>query len=442
MKVSKIGLISKKLENINEQFPVQDMLIQTGQISQFGSGVYAYGHIPYLVEKNIRQVISDTLTKFGACEVLLPLLQPEYMWIESGRLQKYVDDKVMFRVLSKNGNFCMAPTAEEAVVAFVKDRLNSHKQLPFTFFQIGTKFRDEIRCRGFMLRGKEFQMLDAYSFGRDNNDLEAEYENIKLAYAEIFKTLGLKVQPVGADNGGMGGSKSEEYMCISSVGEDNVLFDEISGKAFNSELLDREDAEEYLKTTYGISDISNLKAQKAVELGHVFQLGDKYSSTMGLTFTDKDGKEQLVQMGCYGIGVSRTLAMLYENSLIDKESKSFEGISLPLSVAPYVLYIVVKTDDVEILSKATDIYDKLDASGVKVLFDDRNEISIGAKVKDCLVTGTPYVAIFGNSLKNGNIEVENTRTKEKFAFDENSFIETMIKLQSLKASKSLEEIVK
>lgn len=221
----------------------------------------------------------------------------------------------MFRCLTDKGNFCLAPTAEEAVVSYAKSRLSSYKQLPVTYFQIGQKFRNELRTRGFLLRGKSFDMMDAYSFGKNQRDLEMEYENMKQAYLEIFKKLGLKVQAVGADNGTIGGSKSEEFMCISNIGEDNILFDLNSGKVFNSELLERADYKDYIKTNYGIENTDSLEPRKAVELGHIFQLGDKYAKSMKATYIDENGKSQYYVMGCYGIGVSRTLAMVYENSI-------------------------------------------------------------------------------------------------------------------------------
>lgn len=272
MKVSQIGLISKKINNLDEQIPVQDMLMQTGQIEQFSSGVYAYGHVPYLLKKNIDNIISKVLSNHGSSELSLPLLQPESIWIESGRLDKYVSEDVMFRCLTDKGNFCLAPTAEEAVVSYAKSRLSSYKQLPVTYFQIGQKFRNELRTRGFLLRGKSFDMMDAYSFGKNQRDLEMEYENMKQVYLEIFEKLGLKVQAVGADNGTIGGSKSEEFMCISNIGEDNILFDRNSGKAFNSELLERVDYKDYIKTNYGIENTDSLEPRKAVELGHIFSI--------------------------------------------------------------------------------------------------------------------------------------------------------------------------
>ena len=185
MKVSSIGLIETKIKKLDNQFPVQDMLLQTGQIEQFASGIYAYGHIPFLVKKNINDIIINTLTKYGCSLINLPLLQPENIWINSGRLDRYVSEDVMFRCLTDKGNFCLAPTAEEAVVEFVKSRLTSYKNLPTTYFQIGEKFRNEMRTRGYLLRGKSFEMMDTYSFGKDEKDLDTEYERIKEAYCKI-----------------------------------------------------------------------------------------------------------------------------------------------------------------------------------------------------------------------------------------------------------------
>lgn len=412
MRVSNIGLISKKITKVDEQFPAQDILLQTGQIEQFGSGVYAYGHIPYLVKKNIDNIINEVLTKNGCSELSLPILQPEQIWKESGRLDKYISEDVMLQCLTNKGNYCLAPTAEEAVVHYIKSRLTSYKQLPVTFYQIGPKFRNEIRTRGYLLRGKSFDMMDAYSFGRNYDEMKQEYEKMKNAYLEIFNKLGLKVQPVGADNGSIGGSKSEEFMCISNIGEDNILVDDITGKAFNSELLERTDCNEYLKNNHGITNVEGLKIKKAVELGHIFQLGDKYTKSMNAIYIDENGNKKNYIMGCYGIGVSRTLAMLYENSLIKKNGK-IEGISLPISISPYLLYMIPKLDDNDKSQQSQFVYHMLNSNGIPVLYDDRNYLSIGSKIKDSKMIGIPYVVIFGKTLDEGYVEVENNLTGEK-----------------------------
>ena len=412
MKVSSIGLISKKLEKLDEQFPVQDMLVQTGQLYQYTSGIYAFGHIPFLLEKKINQIICETLTKHGASELSLPLLQPEQIWEESGRLAHYVDGGVMFRSITKNGNYCLAPTAEEAVVAYARTRLKTYKQLPVNYFQIGAKFRNEIRARGYLLRGKSFDMMDAYSFGRNKEELETEYQNMKSAYFEIFEKLGINVLPVGADSGSIGGAKSEEFMTLSNIGEDIVYYDETTGKAFNSELLERPDFKEYLHDNYGIDDFDRLVQKRTVELGHIFQLGEKYSSTMNGYFVDDDGKQKPYVMGCYGIGVSRTLAFIYENSIVQRDGK-FEGIALPVELAPYTFYFVTKNDDAEKLEFANKMYETLSQQNVSILFDDRKDVSIGMKIKDSKICGTPFTVVFGRSIDEGNLEVENNKTGEK-----------------------------
>lgn len=427
MKVSQIGLISKKITNLDKQFPVQDMLLQTGQVEQFSSGIYAYGHIPYLVEKNIESIISKTLTKYNCSILSLPLLQPENIWQESGRLEKYISEDVMFRCLTDKGNYCLAPTAEEAIVKYAKNRLTSYKQLPVTYFQIGEKFRNEIRTRGYLLRGKSFNMMDAYSFGRNQKDLDEEYENIKQAYLEIFNTLGLKVEPVGADSGAIGGNKSEEFMCISDIGEDNILYDASTGTSFNEELLERPDYQEYLKNNYGINDTTTLKKRKAVELGHIFKLGDKYSKSMNATYIDEFSQNKNYIMGCYGIGVSRTLAMLYENSIVTKDNK-FTGIALPINISPYLIYIIPKDDDSEKLNIATSVYQELSTNEVPVLYDDRINLSIGSKIKDSQILGIPYTVVFGKTLEDNHLEIENNKTHEKIKIELNELIPILKKL--------------
>lgn len=443
MKVSKIGLITRKLESLDTQFPVQDMLIQTGQIIQYSSGIYGYGHIPFLVEQKINEIISQVLTKYGCAEVSLPLLQPESLWLESGRLDKYVASDVMFQSLTSKGNYCLAPTAEEAIVSYAKPILTSYKQLPVTYFQIGPKFRNEIRTRGYLLRGKVFNMMDAYSFGKNQADLNFEYDKMKEAYLEIFKILGLDTQAVLADNGDMGGKRSEEFMCLSPIGEDKILVDEKTNKAFNSELLDKPDYIEYIKECYGIEDINALVTKKAVELGHIFQLDDFYGKVMNATYIDEKDQQQPYVMGCYGIGISRTLALLYENNIKKSQDNKFEGVVLPINISPYLVYIIPKLDQKEKVDKALEVYNELIANGVKVLYDDREDITIGAKLKDSKIVGTPYVAVFGNTLDQGFVEVENNLTNEKIKIFIEEFSQVFKVLEQTKNSNNtIENIIK
>ena len=351
MKLSQTGMGTTKLSNIDEMYPGQSILLQTGQIVQYGAGLFGYGTIPLLVRRNIEKIIVETLNKYGCIEVLLPTLQPDTIWKNSGRYEHYVNDGTMLITESNKGTFCLAPTGEEAMLEFAREKLKSYKNLPVTYYQIGEKYRNEIRTRGYLLRGKSFPMLDAYSFDIDEENMAKSYQNVRTAFLEIFEKIGLKVIPIVADNGAMGGKKSEEFMLISNQGEDKILYNEETKIGLNTEILEREDYKTYLKEEYGIEDISNFKEIRTMELGHIFQLGTRYSEMMNGKYINQEGKESLYYMGCYGIGVSRTLAALYEECLINDEKWGPCGFILPESVAPFKVQIVAKMENEEKATK-------------------------------------------------------------------------------------------
>ena len=403
MKLSQTGMGNTKLNNIDEMYPGQSILLQTGQLVQYGAGLFGYNTIPLLVRRNIEKIIVDTLNEHGCIEVLLPTLQPDTIWKNSGRYDQYVNEGTMLITESNKGIFCLAPTGEEAMVEFAKEKLKSYKNLPATYYQIGEKYRNEIRTRGYLLRGKSFPMLDAYSFDLDVQGMQESYENVRKAFLEIFEKIGLKVIPIVADNGAMGGKKSEEFMLISEQGEDKILYDENTYIGLNTEILEKENYQEYLKEEYGIEDISNFKEIRTMELGHIFQLGTRYSEMMDGKYVGKDGKESLYYMGCYGIGVSRTLAALYEQCLINDEKWGPSGFVLPESVAPFKVQIVPKMENPEKLELAIKLYEKLKKNNVGAIIDDRENITIGAKMKDCKVLGTPYLIVIGDKQEGENI---------------------------------------
>ena len=402
-----------KLNNIDEMYPGQSILLQTGQLVQYGAGLFGYNTVPLLVRRKVEQIIVETLNKYGCIEVLLPTLQPDTIWKNSGRYDHYVNDGTMLITESNKGTFCLAPTGEEAMLEFAREKLKSYKNLPVTYYQIGEKFRNEIRTRGYLLRGKAFPMLDAYSFDVDEEGMAKSYENVRKAFLEIFEKIGMKVIPIVADNGAMGGKKSEEFMLISEQGEDKILYNEETKIGLNTEILEREDYKEYLKEEYGIEDISGFKEIRTMELGHIFQLGTRYSEMMNGKFTDKDGKEALYYMGCYGIGVSRTVAALYEQCLINDPKWGPCGFSLPEEIAPFKIQIIPKMDNEEKVKKAEEIYQKLSNAGIGAILDDRENINIGAKIKDAKVLGTPYILVIGEKQEEEKLELENTKTGEK-----------------------------
>lgn len=413
MKLSQTGMGNTKLNNIDEMYPGQSILLQTGQLVQYGAGLFGYNTIPLLVRRKIEKIIVDTLNEHGCIEVLLPTLQPDTIWKNSGRYDQYVNEGTMLITESNKGIFCLAPTGEEAMVEFAKEKLKSYKNLPATYYQIGEKYRNEIRTRGYLLRGKSFQMLDAYSFDLDAQGMQESYENVRKAFLEIFEKIGLKVIPIVADNGAMGGKKSEEFMLISEQGEDKILYDENTKIGLNTEILEKENYQEYLKEEYGIEDISNFKEIRTMELGHIFQLGTRYSEMMNGKYIGKDGKESLYYMGCYGIGVSRTLAALYEHCLINDEKWGPCGFVLPESVAPFKVQIVPKMENAEKVKLATKLYETLKEKNIGAIIDDRENITIGAKMKDCKVLGTPYLVVIGDKQEGENVELENMKTGEK-----------------------------
>ena len=413
MKLSQTGMGTVKLNNIDEMYPGQSILLQTGQLVQYGAGLFAYNTVPLLVRRKVEQIIVETLNKYGCIEVLLPTLQPDTIWKNSGRYDHYVNDGTMLITESNKGTFCLAPTGEEAMVEFAREKLKSYKNLPATYYQIGEKFRNEIRTRGYLLRGKSFPMLDAYSFDENEENMAKSYENVRKAFLEIFEKIGMKVIPIVADNGAMGGKKSEEFMLISNQGEDKILYNEETGVGLNTEILEREDYKEYLKNEYGIEDLSNFKEIRTMELGHIFQLGTRYSEMMNGTFTNKDGKESLYYMGCYGIGVSRTVAALYEQCLINDAKWGPCGFVLPENIAPFKVQIVPKMDNEEKVEMAKKLYTKLKENGVEAILDDRENLNIGSKIKDCKVLGTPYLVVLGDKTEGENLELENIKTGKK-----------------------------
>ena len=359
MKLSQTGIGTVKLNNIDEMYPGQSILLQTGQLVQYGAGLFGYNTIPLLVKKKIEKIIVDTLNQYGCIEVSLPTLQPDTIWKNSGRYEHYVKEGTMLVTESNKGTFCLAPTGEEAMLEFAREKLKSYKSLPVTYYQIGEKYRNEIRTRGYLLRGKAFAMLDAYSFDVEQKGLEKSYENVRRAFIEIFEKIGMKVIPVVADNGAMGGKKSEEFMLISKQGEDKILYDEQTQIGLNTEILEKENYEQYLKEEYGIEDISNVKEIRTMELAHIFQLGTRYSEMMKGKFVNAEGKEDLYYMGCYGIGVSRMVAALYEQCLITDEKWGPCGFSLPKTIAPYLIQIIPKMDNLGRVEQAHKLYENL-----------------------------------------------------------------------------------
>lgn len=409
MKLSRAAIHTEKTRSTSEEMLSQQILLQSGLLKRYGAGIYGKHHFLVRLQQNIENIIRDVLDSFDCIEVSLPILQPQSIWKTSGRWSNYVDSGQLFHCETSSGAFCMAPTAEEAVLEFARNSLKSYKDLPANLYQIGSKFRNELRSRGGLLRGKEFTMMDAYSFHQSEISLQKEYLKMRTAYMQVFKKLGLEALPVGALSGDIGGNFSEEFMFPSEKGEDSILVNSSRSLGFNSEVLSMEDASSYLKK-FGITDLEELEEIRAIELGHIFQLGQKYSTTMNATFKDQYNHDIPYYMGCYGIGTSRVLAAICEANCDE------DGLCLPEKLAPYQLMMIYKHDKE---NQAFDLYHRFLLSDVSVVIDDREKMGIGSKIKDWKLFGLPYMLIVGDHTNSNHLEIESRKNGSKMSF--NSF---------------------
>ncbi len=572
MRLSQMLFVTLREDPAEAEIPSHKLLLRAGYMRRISSGLYAYLPLLLRVLNKVSAIVRDEMDVTGAQECLLPQLQPAALWQESGRWDTYTKaEGIMFTVGDRrNQELALGPTHEEVITAVARDMIRSYKQLPLHLYQIQTKFRDEIRPRFGLMRGREFIMKDGYSFHADTESLKQTYDEMYQAYSNILRRTGLKFRAVDADSGAIGGSGSTEFMVLAEAGEDEVLYTEDGKYAANVEkavslpvdaVPSPFDAYEKRETpdtatiakmaafldcsptqivkdvlyqvTYGngrrvlvivsirgdqdvnetklqnaltnlagdydastvlalvvpdevvqgmwatkplplgyiapnlpddyIGEVKNLepkflrlvdetaagltnfatgsnekgfhvvganwgkefelpklkvdvrtavagdravhdssqiiKTARGIEIGHIFQLGNKYSTALGATYTNEDGKEVPLEMGCYGVGVSRLAQAAVEQSY-DKN-----GIIWPVAIAPYHAIVVVPNiGDADQMAAAEKLYDELNAAGVETLLDDRKERA-GVKFKDAELVGIPFRVVTGRSLKNGKVEV-------------------------------------
>ena len=420
MRLRDLNIKKINLNDISDKYQGQDILLKLGELYQFESGIYGYGNIWTKLERMLEDVIIDELDKAGCIQVEFPKLQPRKIWDKSGRWDLYTkDNDIMFTMDTNLGEYGMAPTAEECATLFGADRLLSYKNLPATYYQIGEKFRKEIRARGYLFRPRTFVMLDAYSFDKTEDDMKKSYDKMHDVYLKIFKRLGIKIIPTVSDNGVIGGSVAEEFQAFTPLGEDTILYDEKKDIGINSEVLSFENKDEYLKELG--TDVSSLKEYTSVELGNNFQLGTKYSESMNLYYKDENGCDKPYYMGCYGIGLGRIIACLIENNVVYEDGK-LKGFVLPKEVAPYKIHIIYKEDKENM---ALELYNYLEDNGVKCIIDDREGLSIGTRIRDAFVLGTPYLIILGNKISGNVLEVEDNKTNNKMNMTKEEILEML-----------------
>tara|TARA_X000000368_G_scaffold269167_1_gene213269 strand:+ start:457 stop:1713 length:1257 start_codon:yes stop_codon:yes gene_type:complete len=417
MKASKYPLFTQKNNPSDAEIISHKLMLKAGLTRQQSSGQYSFLPIGYRVLKKIENIIREEMNAIGSAEILMPSVQPSELWEESGRWETYGLELLRLKDRHQR-DYCLGPTFEEVITDLVRKDLNSYKQLPINMYQISSKFRDEIRPRFGIMRAREFIMKDAYSFHLNQECLDEWYENYKKAYNKIFTRLQLEYTMVDADSGNIGGSKSNEFHVIADTGEDDLLIDQ-DGIGVNYEIA---------KKKYNSNDIkkiineNNLVHKKGIEVGHIFKLGDKYSKAMNLSIADVESKICNIEMGCYGIGVSRIIAAAIEQNHDDK------GIVWPATIAPFKIVIIEidghKNESVRLYS--SELYEKLSAKGVEVILDDRNS-KLGNKLNDWELIGVPNIAIVGKS----EAETKSVTFKKRGQDDKSSLsIENLIKITS------------
>jgi prolyl-tRNA synthetase len=346
------------------------LLIRAGFVDKLMAGVYSYLPLGLKVLRRIEQVVREEMVAIGGQEILLPSLQPKANWVETGR---WDDLDVLFRFLSHytQTEYALGPTHEEVVVPLGKRSIMSYHDLPKNVFQIQTKFRDEKRSKSGLLRGREFLMKDLYSFHTDEADLDRYYAVVRTAYEKVFQRLGIGDSTYFTfASGGTFSKYSHEFQTLTSAGEDTIYLCEKCRVAVNKEII----ADQSTCPQCGSKD---LKEETATEVGNIFKLMTKYSAPFGLTYKDEKGELNDVIMGCYGIGISRLMAVIVEKCHDDR------GIIWPASVAPMTVHLLEPNG-----VSAKNIYEDLAKRGVEVLYDDR-DVSAGEKFSDADLMGLP-----------------------------------------------------
>ncbi len=377
------------------------LLLRSGMIRKVASGIYNWLPLGFKTLKLVENIVREEMTNTESQEIFMPMVQPRDLWEDSKRWDKFGPELLRFKDRHER-DFCLGPTHEEIITDLIRNNLSSYKELPLSLFQIQTKFRDEIRPRYGIMRGREFLMKDAYSFHLDQECLNNTYQTIREAYKAVFNRLGLDYKIVKADSGAIGGEISEEFHVLAESGEDTLAFSEESEIAINAELLinENESIDSLQGKTFPDSQ-EEIKLAKGIEVGHIFQLGNVYSSAMNATVLDENGNRQALQMGCYGIGVSRIVAAAIEQNHDDK------GIIWPKNIAPIQISIlpIFKESSDNTFIFAEKLYKDLSKLGLRVMLDDRQE-RFGKKITESELVGSSYAVVIGKSYtENKTIEL-------------------------------------
>ena len=423
MRLSRAFIPTLKENPVDAKIVSHRLMLRAGLIRQHTAGIYNWLPIGTEVLKNISSIVREEQDSTGAQEIIMPTVQSAELWKESGRYNDYGPE--MLRIQDRQDrDMLYGPTHEEVVTDIFRNNISSYKDLPINLYQIHWKFRDEIRPRFGVMRGREFLMKDAYSFDLTYDDACHSYNKMFISYLRIFKRLGLKAIPMIADSGPIGGSLSHEFIVMAATGESKVYCDrELLSKEiephidYDSNLQDAvDDWTKYYAVTedkYSSED-SNIKSKdiisaNGIEVGHIFHFGHKYSKPLNASIKGTNGKDIFPFMGSYGIGVSRLVAAIIEANNDEK------GIIWPEIVAPYKIGLIsLKVGDLEVDNLVESLYQKINSKGYSVLYDDREERA-GVKFSDMDLIGIPWHIIIGpKGIKEGYLELKSRKTNQLF----------------------------
>ena len=402
------------------------LMLRAGLVRQTAAGIYAWLPLGFRVLKKIEQIVREEQDRSGALEMLMPTLQSAELWRESGRYDAYGPE--MLRIKDRHEREMLyGPTNEEMITALFRDEVKSYRDLPRTLYHIQWKFRDEVRPRFGVMRGREFLMKDAYSFDPDEAGARQSYYTQMLAYLRTFQRLGIQAVPMKAASGPIGGDLSHEFIVLAPTGESEVFYD-AAYEQFDWQQSDLRYGDEAglqglfdrVNSTYAATDETHDVARwevlpeasrrtgRGIEVGHIFYFGDKYSAAMGLKVSGRDGTPVTPHMGSYGVGVSRLVGAIIEASHDDA------GIVWPEAVAPWRVGIVtMRADDEPSVTAADELYDKLRSAGVDTLYDDRDERG-GVKLGSMDLIGLPWQLIVGpRGIASGTVELKRRSTGER-----------------------------
>lgn len=393
------------------------LMLRVGMIKQASAGIYSWLPLGFKVMKKIEAIVREEQNKIGAQEILMPTIQSSEIWKESGRYDDYGEE--MLRIKDRqNREMLYGPTNEEQVTEIFRASLKSYKSLPQLLYHIQWKFRDEIRPRFGIMRGREFYMKDAYSFDVTDEDAFYSYNKFFLSYLRTFNRLSLTAIPMAADAGPIGGNLSHEFIILAETGESKIFTDkrifDLNSDGTKLEKSSLENMRKKYEKFYSVTDEKfnknefekmvseeNRLITKGIEVGHIFYFGDKYSKAMNAAVDLPGGKKDFVKMGSYGIGVSRLVGAIIEAKYDDKN----EIMKWPLSVAPFDIALIpmINKNDTSALKKADNIYTELNKNNIDAIIDDTDE-NYSSKIKKMNLIGAPFQIVIGKKSEGNLLE--------------------------------------